>query len=50
MLSPLAYLLRDYRVFRISSTFLKTQHFANYVEFHINGGASTVNLERRHEQ
>jgi hypothetical protein len=28
MLSPLACLPRDYRVFRISFTFLKTQHFA----------------------
>jgi len=43
MLSPLACLPCDYRVFRISFTFLKTQHFANYVELHITGGASAVN-------
>ncbi len=45
MLSPLACLPRDYRVFRISFTFLKTQHFAAYVELHITGGASTVQVE-----
>jgi hypothetical protein len=42
MLSPLACLPPDYGVFRIGFTFLKTQHFANYVELHIIGGASTV--------
>ena len=45
MLSPLACLPRDYRGFRISFTFLKTQHFATYVELHISGGASTVQVE-----
>jgi len=33
-----------------NSTFMRTQHFANYVELHIIGGASTVNMERRNEQ
>lgn len=33
-----------------NSTFLHTQHSANYVELHITGGASTVKLDRRHEE
>jgi hypothetical protein len=33
-----------------NSTFLSTQHSATYVKLHINGEASTVKLDRRHEE